>query len=501
MKERRYHALLIPITTLTLYSMGLNISLPIGSLLAVTNTLWMKDQYNEYVSGVLLVLSGFELLALLHWLFFIPLNLTSPFGIIANVENSIYRMTVNVSIIFVLGLFLAWIPKTNIILREKLQFSTIATPRLGGEKGFWSIVLLLFSVVLAIVAAVYPYNPMLNPQGSVVGADAREYIKVAENLEADRVFLYDVLRGPRSLIFILIWSYRRLLSIDIPNAVRFLPILLNPLIVLASFFIGKESSDDWWVGSWAAFFTACSYQVTVGMFSHFLANMLALSLVFISLGFLFRAIRLKSKRSLAYACMIGSLLVFTHPWTYTQYLSTTIITTTVVGSLAYVNRSDYDESKVLIIYTMSLGLSNIFKELLLGGYGGVTASSTVITRIYNIGNFWARYKLGVMMRYGGYLINLVVFFFALLGILSRKKKETPDIYFTALLFASSPFFFISEFNILARLLYNLPIGLLTAYGFMSVLRSQIDEKVKFSLIFFTGLYLTVYLIRSVAILV
>jgi hypothetical protein len=501
MKERRYHAILIPITTMTLFSMGFKISLPIGSLLAVTNTLWMTGQYNEYVSGVLLVLSGFELLAVLHWFFFIPLGLTSPFALIADVENSIYRMTAKVSIIFVIGIMLAWIPKTTTYLREIGRNPIVTTPRLRGEKTFWAILLLSFSVVLGVVAAVYPYNPILNPQEAGVGADVRAYIKGAEKVNADLSQAFVVLRGTRPLIFMLIWAYQRLLGIDVVNAVHFLPVLLNPIMVLGAFFIGKESSDDWWIGSWAAFFTACSYQVTVGMLAYFLTNMLALSLVFISLGFLFRAIRSKSKRSLAYACIIGSLLVFTHPWTYTQYFITTIITTIVVGSLAYINRSDYDETKVLIIYTMSLGFSNIYKELFLGGYGGVTASSTVITRMYYLGDFLAKYKLGVMMRYGGYLINLVVFFFALLGILSRKQKETPDIYFTALLFASSPLFFIGEFNMLPRLLYNLPIGLLTAYGFMSVLRSQIDEKVKFSLTFFTGLYLTVYLIRSVAILV
>jgi len=500
-QERRYSSLLIPIVSLILYTMGLKIALPMGSLLAVINSLLTAHKISEYVSALLMALGGFELLTLLHWSFFIPMDLTSPFITIADVETSINRIFAYNSVIFVLGLILMWIPKTITILRGNSRDSTDDTHRLGGGKNSWAIALLTLSVILGVIAAVYPYNPILNPQGLGVGADNPHYVEWAENVESDPTNAFNIASGSRPLIIILIWGYSRLLGIDATTAVNFLPVLLNPLMVLGAFFIGKESSDDWWVGSWAAFFTACSYQVTVGMFSYFLTNMLALSLIFFSLGFLFRALRLKSRRSLLYACLIGSLLVFTHPWTYTQYFVTTLIAATAVGCLAYINRSDYEETKLLSIYSVALGLSNILKELLLGGYGGVAASSGVIRSVYGAGEFWTRYKFGVMVRYGGYLINVALFLFAILGILSRDKKQTPDIYFTALLFASTPLFFIGEFNTLGRLLYNLPIGLFTAYGFTSILRSQIDEKLKLSLIFFTSLYLAVYLIRSVVILV
>jgi hypothetical protein len=498
-KERKYSSLILPIFSLALYFKGLKIALPMGSFLVTVNYLLITSNYYEFVSSLLIILGGFEILTLVHWLFFIPLGITSPFTMITDVETSINKIIANASIIFVLGLILSWIPKSITFLKEKWRYYPAVMPRSIGRKNTWAVVLLLFSILLGVIAAVYPYNPILNPQG--FGVDVRDYIKGAAKVDADLSQAFVVLGGTRPLIFMLIWAYQRLLGINVVNAIHFLPVLLNPLMVLGAFFIGKEASDDWWIGSWAAFFTACSYHVTVGMFSYFLTNMLALSIVFTSLGLLFRALRLKSKRTLGYACLIGSLLAFTHPWTYTQYFVATVATTVVVGCLAYINRSSYEETHILSMYSVALGLSNIIKELLLGGYGGVAASSGVIRSIYGLGEFFSRYKFGVMLRHGGNLINVVLFFFAFIGILSRKQKQTPDIYFIILLLVTSPLFFIGKFSTLGRLLYNLPIGLFASYGFISILRSQIVREVKFSLKFFTCLYLTVYLIRSIAFLV
>jgi len=500
-QERRYSSLIIPLFTLALHIKGLKIALPMGSLLMTLNYLLTTRNYYEYVSSLLTILGGYEILTLVHWLFFAPSGMTSPFTMITDVETSINKIIANASVIFVLGLILSWIPRSITFLKENWRRHPAVTLRSTGRKNTWAVMLLSISVTLGVIAAIYPYNPILNPEGSGVGADVRDYIKGAAIVDADLSQAFVVLGGTRPLIFMLIWAYQRLLGIDVVNAVHFLPVLLNPLMVLGAFFIGREASDDWWIGSWAAFFTACSYQVTVGMWAYFLTNMLALSIVFTSLGLLFRALRLKSRRTLGYACLMGSLLAFTHPWTYTQYLVATVATTIAVGCLAYINKSDYEETHILSMYSAALGLSNITKELLLGGYGGVAASSGVIRSIHGIGEFFSRYKFGVMLRYGGNLINVVLFFFAIIGILSRKQKQTPDIYFTILLLVTSPLFFIGEFNTLGRLLYNLPIGLFASYGFISILRSQIDEKLKLSLKFFTWLYLTAYLIRSIAFIV
>lgn len=500
-RERRYSSLIIPLFSLALYIKGLKIALPMGSLFMTVNYLLITSKYSEFVSSLFTILGGYEILTLVHWLFFTPLGIKSPFTMVTDVETSINKIIANASIIFVLGIILSWIPKSITFLKENWRHHPEVTLRSMGRKNTWAVVLLSISVTLGIIAAIYPYNPILNPKGSDVGADVRDYIKSAAIVDADLSQAFVVLGGTRPLIFMLLWAYQRLLGIDVVNAVHFLPVLLNPLMILSAFFIGKEASDDWWIGSWSAFFTACSYHVTVGMWAYFLTNMLALSIAFTSLGLLFRALRLKSRRTLGYACLIGSLLAFTHPWTYAQYFVATVATTIAVGCLTYLNRSSYEETHILSIYSAALGLSNIIKEILLGGYGGAAASSGVIRSIYGLGEFFSRYKFGVMLRYGGNLINVVLFFFAFIGILSRKQKQTPDIYFTILLLVTSPLFFIGKFNMLGRLLYNLPIGLFASYGFNSILSSQTMREVIFSLKFFTCLYLTAYLIRSIAFIV
>jgi len=84
-------------------------------------------------------------------------------------------------------------------------------------------------------------------------------------------------------------------------------------MIVAVFFRAFQAFGDWWLSSWAAFFTACGYQITVGVYSYFLTNILGLCLTFLSLGFLFRSLRRGCKISLALASILGVLLVFTHP--------------------------------------------------------------------------------------------------------------------------------------------------------------------------------------------
>ena len=198
-----------------------------------------------------------------------------------------------------------------------------------GKPSHWSVALLLLSISLSVVAALYPYSPAINPRGLNVGVDIQAYVRAGKIVEGNPFQAFNVSGGSRPLIFLAIYGFQGLLGSDVSTAVMFLPVILNPLMVAAAFFLAFEAFGDWRLSSWAAFFTACGYQVTVGMYSYFLTNMLALSLAFLSLGFLFRSLRRGCNVSLASASVLGVLLVFTYPWTFDQYAAATFLTTII----------------------------------------------------------------------------------------------------------------------------------------------------------------------------
>lgn len=159
-----------------------------------------------------------------------------------------------------------------------------------------------------------------------MGVDIQAYVEAGEIVECDLSKAFNVMNGSRPLIFSVIYGFQKLLGSDVSTAVRFLPLILNPLILISVFFLAFKTTRDLRLSNWAAFFTACGYHVTVGMYSYLLTNMLALSLIWLSLGFQFRSLRRGCDTSLALASILGVLLVFTHPWTSNQYGVTTILT-------------------------------------------------------------------------------------------------------------------------------------------------------------------------------
>lgn len=365
----------------------------------------------------------------------------------------------------------------------------------------WTLALLILSISLSVAAALYPYSLAVNPEGRGFGVDVHYYVDNGEIVERDVSQAFNVMSGSRPLIFLVIYGFQKLLGSDVSTAVRFLPVILNPLMVVGAFFLAFEAFGDWRLSSWSAFFTACGYQVTVGMYSYFLTNMLALSLVFLSLGFLFRSLRRCCNISLALASILGILLVFTHPWTFDQYVVTMILTIIIYFYRIRRENGWYEKINGAIIYVVFLGFSDFAKKLLFQGAGAFSASLTAVRGISNFSEFWMDFISSFRLLYGGTISVIVLIGLAVLGVYLNDLGEFSEIYFTVFPVATSLLFLIDNGAIKSRLLYNVPIGLFAAIGMSSLSRWKFDDNFKKCFILFVILNLTVYLFRSLANLV
>ena len=363
------------------------------------------------------------------------------------------------------------------------------------------LALLVLSVFLGVVAALYPYFPAVNPEGKGVGVDIPHYVKAAEIVERDLSQAFEVMGGSRPVIFLLIYGFQRLIGSDASTAVKFLPVILNPLMIATAFFLAYEAFRDEWTAGWTAFFTACGYQITIGMYSYFLTNMLALSLVFLSLGFLFRSLRRGCDLSLILAVIPGILLVFTHPWTFVQYVATTILTIIVSFYRTRKENDSYEKIKRATIYVAFLGFADFGKTILFHGYGSFSANSMVLNRISGLPKFWMESIFSFRLLYGGTISVVFLVGLAVLGVYIIEISEFSEIYFIVFLAVTSFLFMISDEMIKSRLLYNVPIGLFAAIGMSGLYRKEFNANLKKCFILFVILNLIVYLFRSLANLV
>jgi len=357
--------------------------------------------------------------------------------------------------------------------------------------------LLFFSLVISIVAAVYPWNGNINPQGVNVGVDIHQYFKAVNIIKNDIGEAFFVWAGERPILFLLIFLFQKIFDVSLLSSIKFLPIVLNPLLVLSVYFLASEIYNNTGIARWSAFFTASGIKITIGMYAYFLANMLGLVFLFISLGLLFRAIRLKCYQILGLAGFFGGLLVYTHPWTMDQYIFPLGLVTLLILYNVYRKKEERYTSLMLIVYLSIIGLFELSKNLIFHGVGGFQAANTPINAFAGIGEFWSASIFSFRFLFGGLLSSLVPLFFAVIGIY-YLGKDVPSQYFRVLVFASSVVYLIGDDGIKSRILYNLPIGMFAAIGLLIFLNFESIKKYQPFVIFFVLINELVYLFRSLA---
>jgi len=497
--KRRFLVLLFPVVAISLYPLtSLEAAVSIGSLLAVVGGLWAHREIERYLSVVLVFLGSLEVLALLHWAIYLPVGLSSQFRWYAEVEMGLYYLGAQLAPFLVIPLMYIWVLKLLVYWRGRKEVwlkGLEYNDREGVSQS--ALLILLLSISLGVVAALYPYLPSVNPRNRNVGLDFSYYVEVEKIIENDFSQVFNAYEGSRPMIHIIIHVFRGLFGLDEVAAIKFFPVFLNPLLAFSIFFLALEMFNDGWIASWAAFFTICGIHVSVGMFSYYLTNMLALSIVFLSLGFLFRALQYMCYINLIFASLIGIFLVFTHPWTFDQYFVVILLMALFVLRADRKSHEGYNKFKLIIVYLFFLGLSEVVKSILFRGYGGMSASNLALGDIININRLWDSTVFFLSRKYCGLEANIISIALSVITIFLLKKSHISEVFLLGFLAVSSLPFLFGDANIKSRLMYNIPIGLYVAYSF-NWLNRQKNKNLKISSSFFVLSNMIVYLIRTMA---
>lgn len=496
--ERDFKLLLFPVSALVaLPFLGLEASISIASIQAVVAGVWSKKDYREFLFSVLLFLCGVEGLALLHWVVFVPLGWASPLEGVANVEAGLFYLAAYIVPLLILPLLFMWVLKPLVRWGLGREVS-VARVRSGVDDVRWSRLLLMFSLVLGVVASLYPYGSSVNPDSRAVGVDYVSYVKNIEIVQDDPSQAFNIGFGSRPLIFLVINAFRQVTGLDASESVKYSPVLLIPLLTISAYFLAKETFDDVRYGAWAAFFTVCGVQVTVGMYSFFLTNWLGLSIEFFSLGFLFRALRNENNIDLSFASILGGLLVFTHPWTFIQFLVTTVVMSSLYWYRARPKILHDEPMKTLITYIACMGLAELLKMYIFGGVGGILASSTAIRGSSSFLKFWWNSIFSFRLLYGGTLAMALLWGLCVAGVLILKEENISELFFLVFLVLSSLLFLVGDDTIKSRLVFNIPVGFLSSCGFLYFQNTIRLKKIRYTSSFYIITSTITYLFRTLA---
>ncbi|MGQ9680379.1 MAG: hypothetical protein ACUVV4_06390 [Candidatus Bathyarchaeia archaeon] len=330
-----------------------------------------------------------------------------------------------------------------------------------------------------------------------MGVDLPGYIDEAERVTSIQSLTSLDIGRSRPLFFLLVLSLKGLTRLDFFTIIKFMPIILNPLLAVSAFFFTLEFLNNRWAASWSAFFTVSGFQVTVGMFAYYLTNMFGLTILFFSLGFLFKAIRKGDIRILIPACIFGGMLVFIHPWTFDQYyVPLFLVGFAMLFDLCMIRINFRREVKYLFALLASMSISEIVKFIFFQDSSGVSALETPASRIIDLGVVWSSLEYCFKIQYGGLLSNILLIFLMVIGVLTLERKSFQGRILWALLIMTFLVFISVDGSLKGRLIYNLPVGLLATLGYEYTLKQSIIRDLKTIYTVFIVISQLLYLFRS-----
>ena len=284
-----------------------------------------------------------------------------------------------------------------------------------------STLLFVVSVVLALVVAVYPYPPGLNPTGRFVGVDAPYYSEWIMDMDA-----YGTLSGAfshafsqvsdRPLSLFLMYLGWKTVGLSALETAQFMPVLFNPLLVLATYLFMRCAGFDSWLASLTSLFTTFSFHLTVGMYGALLSNWISLVFFYLFLGFLFWSLRKRSWRLLGMATVLQIALLFVHAYTWEMTMGILAVFFLMVFVKRLWNRGEVWEVNMGFVVLAMNFLVNVTRNFVLGldpVSVGVAKVAQQHLFLFNIEVFWQVLGSSLGHKMGISFMNPLLLFFSL----------------------------------------------------------------------------------------
>jgi len=510
--HRRFRSALVSITALiALYPfLGLDVSVAIYSIMLVAVILVRTRGFEDFLLWILVLFSVLEGIALLYWVFNVP----SPHMYwFANLEHALYGISAIFAPYVTIIAMLMWIIKLVIEPHVTKLLKWYEDKNAGFEIRWGSFridkyTILFIAIMIAVIGAIYPFIPHVNPESVLIGTDLPRKNKTMEQVEDDPLSAFTVERGSRPLFFLSVYAFMRVLMLESFEALKCLPILLLPLLSLSVYFmVSRATMDDEWA-SLSALFTSFGFHTTVGLYAYFMNNILGLTMIFFAIGFLFRDLNKKRPFPIA-ASFLASLVIFTHPWTFTHYY----VSIGFMGLMTYFRHMKGERNHgftTILFFLGTTGLVNILKRVLLGGGDGISAFTSMAPIMLRLDNFWINNVYTFRRLYGGLLSNVLILALSAIGIYLLDHEKPYQFFLKILIAISSIYYLICHGtlwkrprNILpSRLLFNIPLGVLMAFCVLQFLRNgKLSNRTQLFLFIFLTLSMSVYLFRSLVNLV
>lgn len=338
-------------------------------------------------------------------------------------------------------------------------------------------IFLSLSVLLSIALATIPHIPSINKDNPQIGADTDAYLKferqLMESNNTSQFFHTAFVKiGDRPISLLFFLGLVKVSGGDILYVTDRLPMVLGPLLVIAIFFLTRELTSNDITSIFAAFLTAVSFHMLVGLYAGFYSNWLALIIGYISIMFLIRYLKKHSKFNLVIFSSALIILLFTHTYTWSIFALVMSIFLGVIAKQNYYRRKN---AAILFLVILISVATDFVRVEITGSSGALEADSSIAksqgASIEQFSERWKNLAETVWTYYGGLTSNFIIFSLAIYWLIIAKKHEIPSILIMTFLSIGILPLLFSGYVIQSRVLYDIPFQIPAAIG-ISAMRKQ-----------------------------
>jgi len=353
-------------------------------------------------------------------------------------------------------------------------------------------------MVLSATMTLIPHEPAVNKDNRPIGADIQDYTTAIRHLSSYFSNPQELIRhafvkelpfyGDRPISLLLFFAVVKIVSVvDPAYVIDYTPTILGPALVLAVYFLTREMTSNDTNSILAAFMTAVSFQVLVGIYSGFYANWFALIIGYFSFVFLFKFLKKPSKLNFITYSILVTLLLLSHVYTWTMVAVVTSLFLLVMLKLNYYRRRNII---LLLLVVSSPAIVDAVRTGITGSIGGISSSIQFASQLpHTAGRSsgsqyapqlslekFASFRANLLDTtehfLGGLFGNFIILALGMYWLFRADRGEPYNIFIMIFLSLGIVPLFFSDWILQTRVFYNIPFQIPAAIALSYIIKQH-----------------------------
>lgn len=345
--------------------------------------------------------------------------------------------------------------------------------------------MLIGAIVLSSFVIFLPYLPTINSDGTPISTDIPIYVELLNLLEQEKEgegstdyskiitgAFTEIAGGDRAFSLLILYTLKTLLPIDLLTILKFLPMALGPITVVTIYKLVRAYSTKY--ASIAALFTLFSFQMVAGIYAGFYANWIALVVYYVVLLLVVKYMDRYSVLFFSLLLVSSVSILFIHIYTWGVMVATlsTFAILQVIDAVKTRNKILFKGLMMILVVIAVNIASDVMRSYLIDVKGGITKDAELLGELGGWQEFairWSNLNYLFSIYLGGSMINSAMLIFALYASLTLPWRNRFSKILLATLYGSMIPILFGNYTLQARIIFDLPIHILGAIGFVDVI--------------------------------